>query len=121
MSGRGLNPGLFILSRADEEQTEKKLLRAGANRVVMPYFIGGQKMAQTIMKPAVTDFLELTVHNKEIALRMEELTVNEKSRLNDTTLIDSGIRQEMDVIIVAIKKKDGEMRFNSSSKTRIES
>ena len=60
MTARGLNPGLFILARADEEQTHKKLLRAGANRVVLPYLIGGQKMAHTITKPAVTDFLELT-------------------------------------------------------------
>jgi voltage-gated potassium channel len=120
MSARGLNPALFILARADEEQTEKKLLRAGANRVVMPYLIGGQKMAQTIVKPAVTDFLEFTVHNKDIGLEMGELVVSEKSRLNGKTLIESGIRQEMDVIIVAVRKKNGEMKFNPSSQTRIE-
>ncbi|MFH1349703.1 MAG: potassium channel protein [Pseudomonadota bacterium] len=120
MSARGLNPHLFILARADEEHTEKKLLRAGANRVLMPYLIGGQKMAQTIIKPAVSDFLEFTVHNRKIGLELGELMVSENSRLNGTTLIDSGIRQDMDVIIVAIKKKDGDMRFNPSSKTRIE-
>ena len=120
MSARGLNPALFILARADGEQTEKKLLRAGANRVGMPYLIGGQKMAQTIVKPAVTDFLEFTVHNKDIGLEMGELVVSEKSRLNGKTLIESGIRQEMDVIIVAVRKKDGEMKFNPSSQTRIE-
>lgn len=120
MSARGLNPNLYILARADEEQTEKKLLRAGANRVVMPYLIGGQKMAHTITKPAVTDFLEITVHNKAIGLEMVELSVREKSPLNGVTLIDSGIRQDMDVIIVAVRKRDGEMKFNPSSKTRIE-
>ena len=120
MSARVLNPGLFILARADEEQTEKKLLRAGANRVVMPYLIGGQKMAQTIIKPAVTDFIEFTVHNRDIGLEMGELVVGEKSRLNGMSLIDSEIRKEMDVIIVAIRKKDGKMAFNPSSQTRIE-
>ncbi|MGD2127226.1 MAG: potassium channel protein [Desulfobacteraceae bacterium] len=120
MSARGLNPALFILARADEEQAEKKLLRAGANRVVMPYLIGGQKMAQTIVKPAVTDFLEFTVHNRDIGLEIGEVVVSEKSRLNGMTLIDSGIRQEMDVIIVAVRKRDGEMKFNPSSQTRIE-
>ena len=64
MTARLLNQNLFILSRADEEATQRKLLRAGANRVVMPYLIGGQKMAQTIIRPAVTDFLEVTVHDK---------------------------------------------------------
>jgi len=77
-------------------------------------------MAHIIVKPAISDFLELTVHNRRIGLEMEELEVNEHSRLNGLTLIDSGIRQEMDVIIVAIRKKDGEMAFNPSSKTRIE-
>jgi voltage-gated potassium channel len=119
MSARGLNNDLFIVTRADEVQTEKKLLRAGANRVVMPYLIGGEKMAHSIIKPAVTDFLEYTVHDKDISLEMVELAVSEKSRLNGVTLVDSEIRQDMDVIIVAIKR-EGEMKFNPSSQTRIE-
>jgi len=120
MTARGLNPGLFILARADEEQTHKKLLRAGANRVVLPYLIGGQKMAHTITKPAVTDFLELTIHDKDIALELGELLVKDRSKLKGVTLADSGIRQEMNVIIVAVRKENGEMAFNPSSETRIE-
>jgi len=120
MTARGLNPGLFILARAEEEQSHKKLLRAGANRVALPYLIGGQKMAHTITKPAVTDFLELTVHDKNIELEMGELLVKDRSKLKGVTLADSGIRQEMNVIIVAIRKENGEMAFNPSSETRIE-
>lgn len=120
MTARSLNPELFILSRADEEKTERKLLRAGADRVVMPYLIGGQKMAQSIVKPAVADFLELTVHGKDIALGMEELPVARESRLAGVSLMDSGIRQEMNVIIIGIRKAGGEMTFNPSSQTRIE-
>ena len=120
MTARGLNPELFILARADEEATEKKLLRAGANRVMMPYLIGGHKMAQAIIKPAVTDFLDFTFQSKDIGLEMEEVRVGENSRLNGLALMDSGIRQELDVIIVAVRKKDGEMQFNPSSQTRIE-
>jgi voltage-gated potassium channel len=120
MSARGLNPGLFIIARADEEQTEKKLLRAGANKVALPYLIGGQKMAHSIIKPAITDFLEFTVHNRNIELEMVELVVGEDSNLCGVTLVSSGIRPEMDVIIVAIKKGSGEMVFNPSSQTRIE-
>ena len=121
MSARGLNPNLFILARADEESTEKKLLRAGANKVVLPYIIGGQKMAQTIIRPTVTDFLELAIHDKDMDLKMEELSVGEASRLNGMTLVNSGIRQEMDVIIVAVRKSDGKMIFNPSSQTLIQS
>lgn len=120
MTARGLNPGLFILARADEEQTEKKLLRAGANRVVMPYIIGGRKMARIITKPAVTDFIEFALYNKDMGLEMGEIEVSEKSRIQDVPLMESGIRQDMDVIIVATCKKDGEMKFNPSSQTRIE-
>jgi voltage-gated potassium channel len=120
MSARGLNPKLFILARSDQEHTEKKLLRAGANKVVSPYLLGGHKMAQSIIKPAVTDFIEFTVHNRKIGLGIEELRVSEKSRLTGVLLIDSGIRQEMDVIIVAIRKNNGEMKFNPSSKSIIE-
>ena len=120
MSARGLNPRLYILVRADEEHSEKKLLRAGANRVVMPYFIGGHKMAQTIVKPAVTDFLDFALHSKEMGLEMGEFQVGESSSLKGLALIDSGIRRDLDVIIVAIRKRSGEMKFNPSSQTRIE-
>lgn len=120
MSARGLNPSLFILTRADEEQNQKKFLRAGANRVFLPYLIGGQKMAHTIVKPAVTDFLELTVHDKDIELKMQELLVQEGSRLAGVNLLESGIRQDLNIIIIAIMKSDGTMTFNPSSQTRME-
>lgn len=120
LTARGLNPGAFILARADEEKSEKKLLRAGADKVFLPYTIGGLKMAQSITKPAVTDFIEFTVHNNDMGLEMEELDVGQDSRLNGLKLMDSGIRQEMDIIIVAIRKTTGEMSFNPSSETKIE-
>ena len=120
MTARGLNPDLFILVRADEESTQKKLLRAGADRVVLPYLIGGQKMAQTILRPAVTDFLEFTTHSKNMDLILEEIQVGKDSKLKGLTLIESEIRKNLDVIIVAIRKSDGEMVFNPSSQTRIE-
>jgi len=120
MTARGLNPKLFILARADEEQTEKKLLRAGANKVVMPYIIGGRKMARIITKPAVTDFLEFALYNTEMTLEMGESKVGERSRLKGLRLMESGIRRDMDIIIMAVRKKDGQMTFNPSSQTVIE-
>lgn len=120
MTARGLNPDLYILARADEEQSQKKLLRAGADNVVLPYLMGGRKMAQTILRPAVAEFLDLTIHDKDIELNMEGLKVKEVSTLNGVTLVDSGILQKMNVIIVAIRKKDGEMMFNPSFEARIE-
>ncbi len=88
--------------------------------MAMPYLIGGQKMAHIIAQPAVSDFLEFTVHNRNIDLEMVELALREKSHLGGVTLVDSEIRQKVDVIIVAIRKSDGEMEFNPSSQTPIE-
>ena len=121
MTARGMNPDLFILSRADQEATEKKLIRAGANKVVMPYLIGGLRMVHTILRPAVTDFFDFAMQDKNIALKMEELKVGEKSTLNGVRLMDSGIRQDMNVIIVAIRDKAGVMSFNPSSNVAMES
>jgi len=120
MTARGISPALFILARADKERTQKKLMRAGANRVVMPYLIGGRKMAHTIVKPAVTDFLELSAYDKQVDLMLEESPVGDKSALKGVSLIDSQIRKELDVIIVAIRKKEGTMTFNPSAVTIIE-
>ncbi len=120
MTAKTLNPNLFILSRAEEEHTYNKLLRVGANRVVMPHIIGGQKLANLIIKPTVAEFLELTVHNREIELEMEELVVEKGSPLSGMSLEESGIRQKTNVIIVAIRKKEGQMIFNPSSMTKIE-
>ena len=112
MTARGLKPDIFILARAREEQSYNKFIRGGANRVVLPYLIGGQKMAHIITKPIVSEFLELTVHGKEIELGIEELGVSEKSQLHGKTLATSGIRQKLNVMIVAIMKQNGSMLFN---------
>jgi len=61
LSARVLNPALFIVARASEEGSEQKLLRAGADRVVSPYHIGGLRIAHTVLKPAVVDFIEIGV------------------------------------------------------------
>ncbi len=120
MTAKTLNPALFVLARAEEEHTYNKLIRVGADRVVMPHIIGGQKLANLIIRPAVAEFLELTVHNREIELEIEELMVKKGSPMNGLSLEKSGIRQKTNVIIVAIRKKEGQMIFNPSSKTQIE-
>lgn len=121
LTARGLNPRLYILSRAEDEASERKLLRAGANKVILPYILGGRRMVQAIIRPTVSDFLESAVHDQSFELAIEEITVGEDSRLANRSLVDSGIRQEMDVIIIGIKEKDGEILFNPSSRTKIKS
>lgn len=113
MSARDLNRKLMIVARGEDERTSRKLSRAGASRVVSPAEIGGRRMAHTILKPNVIDFIEATTRaGTEIDL--EEIHIHESSRFTGKTLADSGIREEFDLIIVAIRKPDGRMTFNPS-------
>lgn len=119
LTARGLNPRLYVLSRAENEISERKLLRAGADKVVLPYMLGGRRMVQAIIRPTVSDFLESAVHDKSFELDIEEIAAGEDSPLVDQTLVDSGIRQDMDIIIIGIKQEDDTMIFNPSSKSKI--
>ena len=115
LSARGLNTKLRIVARASDEGVESKLLRAGADSVVSPYFIGGLRIAHTILKPAVVDFIEFATKSGNIELQMEEIKVKESSPITDKALDECGIRKEMGIIIVAIKRESGEMEFNPKS------
>ena len=120
LTARGLNPGLFILARAAEESSIMKLTRAGADKVVSPYDIGARSMANTILRPTVIDFIELAMHNRSLDLQMEELVVGKQSEIIDLTLMESAIRKDFDLIVVAIKKGTGEMIFNPSPQAKIQ-
>ncbi len=120
MTARQLNPQLYILARAEDEASEKKFLRAGASRVVSPYLIGAQRLAHSILKPAVVDFIELTTQDRSVELWLEELPVPADSSLVGKSLRDSGIRQNLGLMVVAIKKKSGQMIVNPGGEVLIE-
>jgi voltage-gated potassium channel len=120
LSARGLKPDLLIVARAGEEGSEQKLLRAGADRVVSPYHIGGLRMAHTALKPAVVDFIEFVTKSGNIDLQIEEITIQEGSQLVNLSLDECGIGRDLGIIIVAIKQKTGEMRFNPTFRTAIQ-
>jgi voltage-gated potassium channel len=119
LSARELSPDLFIVARAGEEGSEQKLLRAGADRVVSPYHIGGLRIAHTVLKPAVVDFIEFATKSGNIDLQMEEVLVQEKSKIAGLTLDECGIGRDLGIIIVAIKEPVGEMKFNPTFRTVI--
>ncbi|MCL4492577.1 MAG: potassium channel protein [Nitrospirae bacterium] len=121
LSARGLNPGLLIVARAGEEGSEQKLLRAGADRVISPYHIGGLRIAHTVLKPAVVDFIEFATKSGNIDLQMEEITINEGSRLIGLSLDECGIGRDLGIIIVAIRRSTGEMKFNPTFRSTIKS
>ncbi|MBF0506475.1 MAG: potassium channel protein [Nitrospirae bacterium] len=119
LSARGLNPGLLIVVRAGEEGSEQKLMRAGADRVISPYHIGGLRIAHTVLKPAVVDFIEFATKSGNIDLQMEEVTVAEGSKLMGLTLDESGIGKDLGIIVVAIRRVSGEMKFNPTSRNTL--
>jgi voltage-gated potassium channel len=120
LSAKGLKPDIYVLARSSGKKgAETKLLRAGANKVFSPYEIGARRMAQSLVRPTVIDFIDLTVHEGELGLRLEELQVSEKATFANKTLMDSGIRSEHDLIVVAIKRQMGEMLFNPNPNTDI--
>jgi voltage-gated potassium channel len=120
LTAKGIRPDIFLIARATEPGSERKLKRAGANKVVSPYFIGARRIAQTVIRPSVADFIDLTFHNADVALSMEELLVGEKTQLAGVPLKDSGIRQNLNLIILAIKKPDEQMIFNPDADTVLE-
>ncbi|MBW1916539.1 MAG: potassium channel protein [Deltaproteobacteria bacterium] len=118
LTARTLNPQLLIAARAREESSELKLFRAGADKVVAPHAIGGHRLAQTILRPTVVDFIEIAMKGG-VNLTLEEIPVGGTSEIIGLPLRDSGIRQKLDLIIVAIKRADGQMLFNPRPDTPI--
>jgi voltage-gated potassium channel len=120
LTAKGMRPDLFIIARATEPGSERKLKRAGADKVVSPYFIGARRIAQTVLRPSVADFIDLTFHGSDLALQMEELVVGPQNELVGVSLKESGLRQKLDLIILAIKKADDRMIFNPPADTVID-
>jgi voltage-gated potassium channel len=120
LSARLLNAQLVIVARVEEPQSEQKLVRAGANRVVSPYQIGGTRIAHAVLKPTVVDFIELTMGTEHIELQMEEAQIAPNSALAGLNLRDTRLRADHQIIVVAIKKHLGRMLFNPPPETILE-
>jgi voltage-gated potassium channel len=119
LSARVLRPDLFIVGRAATDDAGAKLKRAGANRVVSPYEIGGMQIAQTALRPAVVDFVELATSADSLDLAMEQITIGERSPLANKSILDANLRQRFGVIVVGIQRSDLRMAFNPEPDTMI--
>ncbi|PTL36054.1 potassium channel protein [Candidatus Methylomirabilis limnetica] len=120
LTAKDLNPSIFVVARAETERSEKTLVHAGADKVISPYAMGGHRMAQAALRPAVVDIIELATHYQSLELQLEEIVVPPGSPCEGVTLRDSGLRQEPGVIVVAIKRALGGMIFNPSADEKIE-
>ncbi len=121
MCGRDLNPEIYIISRADDEASEKRLARAGAARVLSPYRIGGEKIASGLLRPFVTDFIDIAGGGDENKLQMEELVIPDGSPLAGASLHSAEIRKRTNVIIAALIGKNGKMIVNPAADAVLES
>ncbi|MDA3899465.1 MAG: potassium channel protein [Spirochaetes bacterium] len=120
LTSRSINPNIYILARASEISTESKLKRAGATKVIFPHIIGGKRMAQSLIRPAVVDFMDMTMLDTEFGLELGEVTITVSSPYIGKTLLESNIRNDYGIIIIAIKKQNGSMLFNPTSDLRLD-
>jgi voltage-gated potassium channel len=111
LTARSMNKELYIISKASQEEANSKLKWAGADKIVSPYTISGQSIANSITKPNVSDFLDSVLGNNEYNIEVEEVTITEKSEFAGKLIMDSNVRN-MGIIIIAIKKKGGAFIYN---------
>lgn len=119
LTARGMNDDLHIVARAVEEQAEPKLIRAGANRVVAPTIIGSQSMARALLKPAIADFMDSIVA-ETLDLVFEEVAIDADSPYAGKSLKDTNLAAELNIIVVAVRRRDGELAFSPNADTLIE-
>lgn len=114
LAAREINPGILIITRALEVANEKKLLKIGADRVVLPYEISSRKIVNSVIKPNVVDFIDhMTYQSSGLALSIEEYTIKENSPLTGKEIRHSALREKYNAMVVAIKRKDKTI-FNPS-------
>lgn len=118
LTARGMNEDLHIVARAVEAEAEVKLVRAGASRVISPIIIGSQSMARALLKPAIADFMESIVA-ESLDLVFEEVAVGERSPYAGKHLRETNISDELNIIVVAVRRKGGEMIFHPAGETLI--
>ncbi len=120
LSGRSARPDLFIVARARIESAEAKLTQAGANRVVNPQHIGGERIAALILQPSVADFLDVVMHDAGLEFRLAEVTVAADSPLAGLSLRDAHIRDRTGALVLAMRDRSGRFRTNPTPETPIQ-
>jgi voltage-gated potassium channel len=119
LSAKTLNPQLHVATRAAEEEAESKLRRAGADSVFAPYTVTGYRLAQALLRPHVFQFLDLTTKNVGLDVEIEQVQVADRQNFVARTLAQMQIRRDLGVIVLAVRKGDGNMLFNPPAETEI--
>lgn len=112
LTGRGINESLHIISRAANRSTEKKLIQAGANRVVLPSYIGAMRMARMVTRPATADVVELVADFGSLSMELDEFSIPASSALVGMTVAHAGASRRHKLLFVAVKQSKGQIVFN---------
>ncbi len=119
LSGRSTRADLFIVARARVEAAEPKLAQAGADRVVNPQYIGGERIAAMILQPSVADFLDVVMHDGSLEFRLAEVAVPEGSSVAGESLRDAHLRDRTGALVLAMRDSAGNFRTNPPPDTPI--
>lgn len=119
LSAKTLNPKLTVVTRASEEEAEEKLRRAGADTVFAPYTMAGHRLAQALVRPHVTEFLDFATKNAGLKVSLEQVEVAPETQFGGKTLGEMLGQRALGIIVLAIRKSDGQMVFNPPTDTRI--
>ncbi len=120
ISARSLYPEAFIVSRAEDESAELKMLRAGADKVINPYKIGAVRMALAALQPALTEFLDIAAHEVRDDLEIAQIPVGMGSELGGRTIREIDLRSRFGVTILAIKKRSQHLRLHVQPDDRLD-
>ena len=118
LSAKSLKPDIFVVSRIDNEESEAKLKRAGADRTMSPYGIGGRRLAMMTLKPLVVDFVDTTMDRQEKEFTLEDVNVMKGSSMDGISVRES-MKRVNGGHILAIKKKSGQLITNPPPETII--
>ncbi len=120
LTAKALNPLLPVATRVSEEESERKLRRAGADVVFAPYTITGQRLSQSLLKPHVNEFIDFTTGNDMgLDIRIEQVQVSATSEYVSKSLRQAQLRADLGVIVLAIRKVSGQMIFNPPADAEI--
>jgi voltage-gated potassium channel len=119
LSAKGLNANIYVAARAAEEGAEQKMRRAGADSVFAPYALTGHRLAQSLLRPQVVQFLDFTTNDFGTDIAIEQVTVGRGTMAASKTIKELQIGRDLGVIVMAIRKSDGEMHFNPPADTAI--
>jgi voltage-gated potassium channel len=120
ISAKSLNPKIRVAARAAEEETERKMRAVGADSVFAPYTMTGTRLAQSLLKPHVHQFLDFATAGMGLNVTIEQLEVAPNCDLVGKSLADLRLRSELQLIVLAIRRSDGNMLFNPPAEALIE-